>query len=124
VSLGMVARWPHGNERCVADALSKVIDRGYACSGSMKCSFPRVWHCERILIEHPPTIEAEVVDLVDVPMIVNPLEIATLHSWRNNLGDGGQRSPEPRERCQQTVASLRVAFGRRVGKPKIVGDKQ
>jgi hypothetical protein len=120
----MVTRWPYRNERRVSDSCHEVIDRSNACACGVKGSFPRVRYGEGVLVDHPPTVETEVVDLVDVPVVVDPLEITTLHPRCCDLGKRWQRSPETRECRNQAITAFGVTFWGRVGESKIMGYKQ
>ena len=124
MSLGMVPRWPDGNEGCVSDTGREVIDGCYPCASSVERGFPRLRHSECVLVEHPSSVETEVVDLVDVVAIVNTFKIAALHTWRNDIGDSGNRSSEPCQRRDQTIAPLRVTFRRGVGESEIMSNEQ
>lgn len=95
---GVMARRSHGYERRVTDTRIEVINSGHARTGGMESSLPRVKHGIRVLVEHPSTIDTEVVDLVDVLMIVNTLEVSTLHARSNDLRYRRQRSTESGER--------------------------
>jgi hypothetical protein len=92
MSFGVMARRSHGYESRVSDTGIEVINSGDARPGGMKSSLPRVRHGIRVLIEHPSTIDTEIVDLVDVLMIVNALEIPAFHARSNDLGYRRQRS--------------------------------
>jgi hypothetical protein len=88
-----------------------MIDCSDTCAGCMESGFPRVRYSERILVDHPSTVEAEVVDLINIIPIVNSLEVSALYARGDNLDRGGQGSPEPRKGCCQAIGPLRVALG-------------